>query len=80
MRIAGLTSRDGRATILMPHPERTLRSGELQLGTARVGWARRFAVAADVPQRARLGGLKKPPGVANIFDRTKRPGPVRGQA
>ncbi|MCD9032219.1 phosphoribosylformylglycinamidine synthase [Luteimonas sp. Y-2-2-4F] len=24
--IAGLTSRDGRATILMPHPERTLRS------------------------------------------------------
>ena len=24
--IAGVTSRDGRATILMPHPERTLRS------------------------------------------------------
>ena len=24
--IAGLTSRDGRATILMPHPERTLRA------------------------------------------------------
>ena len=23
--IAGVTSRDGRATILMPHPERTLR-------------------------------------------------------
>lgn len=27
--IAGLTSRDGRATILMPHPERTLRSANL---------------------------------------------------
>ncbi|WP_058833742.1 phosphoribosylformylglycinamidine synthase [Luteimonas abyssi] len=27
--IAGLTSRDGRATILMPHPERTLRTANL---------------------------------------------------
>jgi phosphoribosylformylglycinamidine synthase len=32
--IAGLTSRDGRATILMPHPERTLR-------TANYSWAPR---------------------------------------
>ena len=24
--VAGVSSRDGRATILMPHPERTLRS------------------------------------------------------
>ena len=32
--IAGLTSRDGRATILMPHPERTLR-------TANFSWAPR---------------------------------------
>ena len=32
--IAGLTTRDGRATILMPHPERTLR-------TANYSWAPR---------------------------------------
>ena len=32
--VAGLTSRDGRATILMPHPERTLR-------TANYSWAPR---------------------------------------
>ena len=32
--IAGFTSRDGRVTLLMPHPERTLR-------TANLSWAPR---------------------------------------
>ena len=32
MAIAGVTSRDGRATILMPHPERTPR-------TVNMSWA-----------------------------------------
>ena len=34
--IAGLTSSDGRATILMPHPERTLRTANLSWAPA--GW------------------------------------------
>jgi phosphoribosylformylglycinamidine synthase len=34
--ITGLTSDDGRATILMPHPERTLRSANLSWHPA--GW------------------------------------------
>ena len=32
--IAGVTSRDGRATILMPHPERTLRSANFSWAPA----------------------------------------------
>jgi phosphoribosylformylglycinamidine synthase len=35
--IAGLTTRDGRATILMPHPERTLRSANYSWAPR--GWA-----------------------------------------
>jgi len=34
--IAGLTSRDGRATLMMPHPERVFRS--VQLSWAPAGW------------------------------------------
>ena len=34
--IAGLTSRDGRATLMMPHPERVFRT--VQLSWAPAGW------------------------------------------
>ncbi|MGO4222671.1 phosphoribosylformylglycinamidine synthase [Lysobacter sp. TAF61] len=44
--ITGLTSDDGRATILMPHPERTLRSANLSWAPAEWGedspWLRMF--------------------------------------
>ena len=44
--ITGLTSRDGRATILMPHPERTLRTANLSWAPAEWGddspWMRMF--------------------------------------
>ncbi|MGQ4660239.1 phosphoribosylformylglycinamidine synthase [Lysobacter sp. F6437] len=44
--IAGLTSADGRATILMPHPERTLRSANLSWAPREWGedspWLRMF--------------------------------------
>ena len=48
-----LTTTDGRATILMPHPGTHPAHGQLQLGAARVGG--RWAVAAHVPQRAGVG-------------------------
>ena len=44
--IAGLTSAGGRATILMPHPERTLRSANLSWAPREWGedspWLRMF--------------------------------------
>jgi phosphoribosylformylglycinamidine synthase len=44
--IAGLTSRDGRATILMPHPERTPRSANMSWRPSEWGddspWLRMF--------------------------------------
>ena len=57
--ITGLTTADGRFTILMPHPERVFRSVQMSWHPECLG--RRFAVAADVPQRARLGGLMPAP-------------------
>ena len=51
--IAGLTSADGRSTLLMPHPERVHSHRADELAPGRVG--RGLAVAADVPERARSG-------------------------
>ena len=50
--ITGLTTADGRFTILMPHPERVLPHGADVVAPLRMG--RGFAVDADVPQRARM--------------------------
>ena len=48
-----LTTPDGRVTILMPHPERVFRT--VQYSWRPRDWARRRALDAHVPQRARLG-------------------------
>ncbi len=53
--IAGVTSSDGRATILMPHPERTLRSANFSWSPQ--DWPDAVALVADVPQRAGVAGL-----------------------
>ena len=53
--ISGLTTPDGRFTILMPHPERVCRTIANSLASRRVGRGR--PVAAHVPQRAGVGGL-----------------------
>ena len=50
-----VTSRDGRVTIMMPHPERVFRT--VQHSWHPPGWGDDGPVAADVPQRARLGRL-----------------------
>ena len=60
--ITGLTTPDGRFTILMPHPERVFRTVQMSWQPARLG--RGFAVDADVPQRARLARLKRSAGQA----------------
>ena len=54
--ITGLTTADGRFTILMPHPERVFRTRADVVASGGVG--RGFAVDADVPQRARVGWLR----------------------
>ena len=54
--ITGLTTRDGRFTIVMPHPERVFRTVQSSWHPGRLGRGRR--VDADVPQRAQVGGLK----------------------
>ena len=51
--ITGLTTADGRFTILMPHPERVFRT--VQMSWHPRGLGRGFAVDADVPQRAASG-------------------------
>ena len=55
--ITGLTTADGRFTILMPHPERVFRSVQHVLAPAGLG--RGQPVDAHVPQRARMGGLSR---------------------
>ena len=52
--ITGLTTADGRFTIMMPHPERVFRTRADVVASGRLG--RGFAVDADVPQRARWVG------------------------
>jgi hypothetical protein len=52
--ITGLTTPDGRFTIMMPHPERTARTVQMSWHPAP---GRGFAVAADVPQCPQVGGL-----------------------
>ena len=52
--ITGLTTADGRFTILMPHPERVFRTVQMSWHPRRVG--RGLAVDADVPQRPRAVG------------------------
>ena len=54
--ITGLTTPDGRFTILMPHPERVFRT--VQCSWHPDGAGRGRPVAADVPQRAGLGGVR----------------------
>ena len=46
---------DGRVTIFMPHPERVFRA--VQFSWRPRAWRRRRPLDADLPQRARLGGL-----------------------
>ena len=53
--ITGLTTPDGRFTILMPHPERVFRAVQCSWHPADA-W-RREPVAAALPQRAGLGRL-----------------------
>ena len=60
--ITGLTTADGRFSILMPHPERVFRS--VQMSWHPDEWADGdgdVAVAADVPQRARRTRLTTAP-------------------
>ena len=54
--ITGLTTADGRYTILMPHPERVHRS--VQMSWHPDGLGRRVAMDAHVPQRARVARMK----------------------
>ena len=54
----GSPPRDGRFTILMPHPERAFRS--VQLSWRPAGWGEDWAVDANVPERAGLGGPMSP--------------------
>ena len=53
--ITGLTTRDGRYTILMPHPERGFRTVQMSWHPDELG--RGFPVDADVPQRTGLAGV-----------------------
>ena len=55
--ITGLTTADGRFTILMPHPERVFRTRADVVASRRMG--RGFAVDADVPQRAAHGSAER---------------------
>ena len=55
--ITGLTTADGRFTILMPHPERVFRTRPDVVASRRLG--RGVAVDADVPQRARVARLAR---------------------
>ena len=57
--IAGLTTEDGRFTIVMPHPERVFRT--VQMSWQPPGLRRGFAVDADVPQRPAARGLSRRP-------------------
>jgi len=58
--ITGLTSRDGRATLMTAAPRARVPHAADELASGRVG--RGLALAADLPQRPRLGGLSlKPP-------------------
>ena len=53
--LTGITTPDGRVTLLMPHPERVFRTRAEFLAPGRVG--RGQSVDADLPQRAGVGGL-----------------------
>ena len=55
--ITGLTTADGRFTILMPHPERVFRTRADVVASGRLG--RGLAVDAHVPQRARVARLTR---------------------
>ena len=57
--ITGLTTADGRFTILMPHPERVFRTVQMSWHPQYVG--RGFAVDADVPQCARVARMRSTP-------------------
>ena len=52
--IAGVTTPDGRFTILMPHPERGFRAAQ---HSWHPGWQRGCALDADVQERAQMGGV-----------------------
>ena len=55
--IAGVTTPDGRFTIMMPHPERVFRTVQMSWAPASVARAGCLAVVQDVRQRAALAGL-----------------------
>ena len=59
--ITGLTTTDGRVTILMPHPERVYRTVQNSWHPESWGGGRRLD--ADVPQCPRVGGLRKAGGL-----------------
>ena len=61
--LTSVTNKDGRFTVMMPHPERVFVPRFILHGTEVLG--RRFAMDAHVPQRARLGGLMQ----SNIIER-----------
>ena len=51
--ITGLTTADGRFTIVMPHPERVFRTVQMSWAPPRLG--RGLALDAHVPQRPQVG-------------------------
>ncbi len=55
--LTGVTTADGRFTIMMPHPERVFRSVQMSWHPRAVG--RGFAVAGHVPQRPQVAGLTR---------------------
>ncbi len=67
--ITGLTTADGRFTILMPHPERVFRSVQNSWHPQAWDDATARAVAAHVPQRARRAGLSAPSRAARALGR-----------
>ncbi len=60
MRIAALTTPDGRVTVTMPHPERVYRTVQNSWHAARCRRGQRLD--APVPQRPRVARLKPQPG------------------
>ena len=58
--ITGLTTADGRFTILMPHPERAFRT--VQMSWHPSGLGRGLAVDADVQERSSVVGLNETEG------------------
>ena len=62
--LTAVTTADGRFTAMMPHPERVFRN--VQMCWTSGADRGREPVAADVPQRAGLGGLSRGSGPADL--------------